>query len=717
MKPYADGLQVNGTSAHEVVGLGTASLPDAPLLVRDSPPDAALLNSSAVAAITQLLGAVAGAAASAAVGGKLVEGQDVQIRIVGMQDEPRNGIIGLGSCRPGEEWKESDSEPVEGFFCRFWRAQPEDTPWTVRTELGGPRPRLALGEAIREGSPDHGEFQLAASMFASETDLWYTSVRAVGFQVDRGFNFLRINQATDVDFNAQLPMGAAALLDSGSAALRVSTGFFEMIRRSMPGGCRRSSNLPHAHLECSCGSVRDFPSVTLSFEAAGNVRFWGLDGGAVLSDFDLGHGPGRTLTHMAVSPSQDRHYVVTADDDGVIRVHALKIDVKKEKRGATAAGGDSEKEHAKEPVTLSTNFTASFNLPTNPGGAARNLTSVLAIDRGSQSFVVTGDSIGGISVFFKNGTLKGRVRVTEDPGGVLGLVRAQGQTVLFFTAYSFGFFSTAQIDLQQPPCAGWNSPLFDIAVDPSSSSSKVILALSDGDILVFSTASGKSKSCDLTLKFPHVSTLPFKLHPFRGHIMALPILSPDTVQKAERVRDIFFFNMAAMGAGYGLAPSRVVALQASFQERHPTSFALTATSSAQDRGKSHIALQFEGTKGVELFELNLKPPQAPKAAGAEGAGGGGDTWSSVLDSFPKVGIFGVALVGVVMWNMRKVSSQQKRDKGGGLDDFDEELFRERLREHRERKAAEQAAGAPSGGGGSSDGDLGPKGADLGEQDD
>merc|ERR1712113_568951 len=121
-------------------------------------------------------------------------------------------------------------------------------------------------------------------------------------------------------------------------------------------------------------------------------------------------------------------------------------------------------------------------------------------------------------------------------------------TLLFWSSHSFGFFSATQIDVQYPPCNGWNSPLYDVALDPSSSSSRVVLALADGDVLIFSTARGKSKACDLTLKFPHVSTLPFKLQGFRGHIMALPTPLETTQRKADYMREIFFFNLAALDA-------------------------------------------------------------------------------------------------------------------------------------------------------------------------
>lgn len=267
--------------------------------------------------------------------------------------------------------------------------------------------------------------------------------------------------------------------------------------------------------------------------------------------------------------------------------------------------------------------------------------------------------------------------------------------ILFWSSHSFGFFSVTQIDVQYPPCSGWNSPLFDVALDPSYSSSRVVLALEDGDVLVFSTARGKSKACDLTLKFPHVSALPFKLHGFRGHIMALPTPLENMARKAEYLREIYFFNLAAMDAGYGIAPSRTVALQASFKPRQPETLTLLGgtSSGSGDRSKSQVALRFADSQGVELYDLSLKQPPAPKTISGSGGGGDSDSsWTSTsnwLNWFPKIGVFGIALIGVVIWNVRKVGASEVTDQrsgsGGGMDNFDDDYFKERLKERRAKK--------------------------------
>jgi len=464
-------------------------------------------------------------------------------------------------------------------------------------------------------------------------------------------------------------------------SLEVRHHAFLTLKRSTPGAAKSS-----------------IPALLVLVDSESKLSIYSLENEPLLDRFDLGHGAGRSIVQLEMSPTQENHFVVTVDDEGGIRVHNIKIVAKKQK--AEGSGKDEKeveepKAKSKEPrmLNITASLASSFTLSPGALAEARKLTVVLPIERGSQTFFVAGDSLGGISVFFRNGTMRGRVRVTEDPGGVKGLVRAQGQQqVLFYSSHAFGFFSPSQVDLQYAPCTGWNSPLFDLAMEPGYSTGRVLLALQDGDVLVYATTRGKSKACDLALKFPHVSVVPFKLHSFKGHVMALPTPPDDMEKKEQFVRELFFFNMAAMENGYGSAPSRAITLQASFKPKQPEDLALLGqpggNGGAQggEKAKSQIAIRFKDMRGVEVFDLTLRTPPPPKAAQAEGGGGSSNGWdlSSIMNWFPKVGVFGIALVGVIFWNIKKVAGG---GGGGGAadvpaDDFDEELFKEKLRERR-----------------------------------
>jgi len=206
-------------------------------------------------------------------------------------------------------------------------------------------------------------------------------------------------------------------------------------------------------------------------------------------------------------------------------------------------------------------------------------------------------------------------------------------------------------------------------------------------VLVFTTTGkNKDRTCDLTLKFPRMSLVPFRLHAVRGQIMGVPTPPEGTENSDEYNRDIYFFNTAAMESGYGSGQSRIVTLQASFHPRRLISFALqhslgSSGSGSSGPSKAHLALQFAGqSAGLELYELNLKTPAAPSAGG--GGGGSSDMWSW-LEWIPKVGILGITLIGVVVWNIRKVTGGKKPSGGGGGGGFQEEMLKERLAKKRE----------------------------------
>lgn len=299
--------------------------------------------------------------------------------------------------------------------------------------------------------------------------------------------------------------------------------------------------------------------------------------------------------------------------------------------------------------------------------------------------IFTGDSSGGISVFHRNGTARGRVRVTEDTGGIRGLLRGQGQQVLFYSSHSFGVFVASQLDVQYPPCSGWISPVFDAVVDTTTS--RILLALEDGDVLAFSTS---GRACDVVMKFPAVSQMPYKLEIAHRYIIALPI-APKADGKAEFPQELLFFNMAAMDAGYGAGHSKAVTLQVSFAQPAAEAIAVHVSSGGA-MGKSRVALRYAAKPGVEIYELSVKPPAATKSGG--GGGGGWDSFE-FLNWFPKVGVFGIALVGVVLWNVqkarKKASGGSKAD--GGSDGFDDAYLKEILAETKRKKAmAKGAAG-------------------------
>ena len=54
----------------------------------------------------------------------------------------------------------------------------------------------------------------------------------------------------------------------------------------------------------------------------------------------------------------------------------------------------------------------------------------------------------------------------------------------------------------------------------------------------------------------------------------------------------------------------------------------------------------------------------------------------LLPRFPKIAVFGVALAGVVVWNVRKGFNQKKYD---AFDDYDDDYFREREKDDKDKE--------------------------------
>ena len=115
------------------------------------------------------------------------------------------------------------------------------------------------------------------------------------------------------------------------------------------------------------------------------------------------------------------------------------------------------------------------------------------------------------------------VFVDLDTGDIRGLLRGQSQTVVFNSAHTFGFFSILQTDVQQPICTGWQSPLLDVTLDTARN--RGARALSDGDVVAYSTQRGEGKACDLTFKFSHVSQIPLQIQLFQATFAGTTIIA------------------------------------------------------------------------------------------------------------------------------------------------------------------------------------------------
>jgi len=122
---------------------------------------------------------------------------------------------------------------------------------SIQVFTSSPDPHILLSEAH---SSDVLRF--SSGTFTSDNSKWYASLRAIGLS----------NEASGSlwthDFNRNDPLGAPALLDTGSAAIRVGSEVFRGIVSSLPD-CKLSTRF--SPLDCACGD--SLPTLSLSFEA------------------------------------------------------------------------------------------------------------------------------------------------------------------------------------------------------------------------------------------------------------------------------------------------------------------------------------------------------------------------------------------------------------------------------------------------------------------
>eukprot|EP00927_Polykrikos_kofoidii_P066894 TRINITY_DN62453_c0_g1_i1.p1 TRINITY_DN62453_c0_g1~~TRINITY_DN62453_c0_g1_i1.p1 ORF type:complete len:632 (+),score=100.52 TRINITY_DN62453_c0_g1_i1:154-2049(+) len=369
----------------------------------------------------------------------------------------------------------------------------------------------------------------------------------------------------------------------------------------------------------------DPDGVLVTFDSQSRLSIHRMTDEILVDHVDIGHGDGRTVKDFTLASREDEHMLATIDDASNVRIHGLKVVLlrRTKKSNATMAPapkleplGGRKKAPPFKRLGIVVTFALAPALPVGPG-EERMITAVIpTMPRGS-TFIVVGDSLGALTVMTEKGVLKGRMQVTQDPGGIKGFRRGNSDQsqVLFFSSHSFGFFTVSKVDVRNAPCTGWQSPLFEVASDPSFVYAKAYAALVDGDVLVFESP---RKDCELVSKFPRVSSLPMRVHLWRGYLFGLP-QTVSTGDASERTipPELFLFNLAIIENGIGGEQSGAVALQVAFGSDSIEAFALHGNYIGGDGDKaiSQLALRFADPRETELYELRVEKPKIGKDSG------------------------------------------------------------------------------------------------------
>ena len=178
-------------------------------------------------------------------------------------------------------------------------------------------------------------------------------------------------------------------------------------------------------------------------QADGKIHLFSPSGELVFS-FNTGHE--QPITHMATSPTHEEHLIATGDSGGAIRLHRVSVRqrrVSKEEKAARSNSSDKISQYLGPQLNVTVQMHKQFQLPARDD--LPTLTALAIANHKSSREIVAGDSTGRISVFAKNGTLKGHVDATAMEGpGVEGLHSYHSQ-VLFRAGMEWGYVSLDKV--------------------------------------------------------------------------------------------------------------------------------------------------------------------------------------------------------------------------------------------------------------------------------
>jgi len=258
----------------------------------------------------------------------------------------------------------------------------------------------------------------------------------------------------------------------------------------------------------------------------GNVRLFSPTGELLLT-FGAGHD--QPLTQMAVSPTHEEHLVATGDAGGSIRLHRVTVRQRRLSKEERSARWNSSDEKISQYLGTQLNVTIQLQrqvqLPPGSSGEVPALTALaLGTSRGTRQ-IVAGDSEGRISVFAKNGTLRGHVDATVmDSGGIEGLHSYHSQ-LLFRAGMEWGYVNVDKIDVKHIDCPKFEGRVAAAAVD-SQQLSKVMLSDEAGTVWIFNVKN--KKECEFEKKFPPSVPVkaPVELASIRGYVIGLQKVVP-----------------------------------------------------------------------------------------------------------------------------------------------------------------------------------------------
>jgi len=344
----------------------------------------------------------------------------------------------------------------------------------------------------------------------------------------------------------------------------------------------------------SSSSLPPLPTgLFVSVDSSGQATLY-TPTGVRVKEFHLGH----ETTQIATSVGQDEHLILGASQSGSISCHVVRVRQGRLSQSERQARRNSTDERISQFLGVIPNVTVTADKSLElPSGTPEVTDMAVTTQRGSKHFVVA-DSDGGIAVFARNGTLRGRFfpETPSAPGGVRGLYATFG-ALLFWSKSAVGFVSAPGLAAPPLRCAEFaaGGGVASAAID-ATSSNRLYVALNDGSVASYNAKD--RDACSFEVFLPQVAQRPLRLEPFRGYMLAIAEGAP---------AELHAYNLSARGRGADAPPPTVNAAFHWDLARVGQVAVLRKTS-----GCDHAAFVREDNVLV-LSEMLFKPVAAPVA--------------------------------------------------------------------------------------------------------
>lgn len=352
----------------------------------------------------------------------------------------------------------------------------------------------------------------------------------------------------------------------------------------------------------SSSTQNNIPSTVLSaVHADGNVRLFSPSGDLLFS-FSAGHE--QPVTQLAVSPTHEEHLLATGDASGAIRVHRVNIrqrrQSKEDRHGRPSSTSDEKTSwYLGSQLNISVQLSSSLQVPAGTSGNTPRLTSLAVATNRNGRQVVAGDADGRISIFAKNGTLRGIVDATVMEGpGVEGLQAAHTQ-LIFWAGMEWGFVNLEQAEVKHVECPKFEGRVAWAAID-SNVLSRVLLSDEAGIVWAFNVKN--KKECEFERHFPPstLSRAPIEVSSIKGFVIGLQKEFTDSAG-VDHVASLMALNMSA-AAGERRRPNEQGNGQHVVWRRSRSGVRDWSLIKRQQQGDLVALLSADG-KEIEVFEM------------------------------------------------------------------------------------------------------------------